>query len=623
MKLLRTIRRAQTVVPFGTGAIYDIGDESLVAMDVSRQKARWQDISLPRLITALRNAGTATAGFRTAPGLPPDARPGQVMPGKSIHFMRFPRWLFCQKCRKMFFWSYRDESPGEPPSCPSCDGRARLVPMRFVAACENGHLQDVDWPRWAHSRPEGENQKRCRFRKSLRFVTRGSRGGGLSSLVIMCEACGASRDLSEIYSEHEWRKLGLSCEGRQPWQHHENAVSCDRMPRIVQRGSSSVYYPVAVSAIDIRATRDSRHEGVIDKVEAHMFWVPLREAYSATANPAIDDAAMKFFLEKISKDTGTDIEKIWAHLTGADRNTEEAEDGGDSPDAIIREEWNILIDPPEIDHAAPFAAKRMDLKDPGPEYSEESRRMAAALARFVPVVTLVKKLRMVTALRGFQRISPGETGTVPVDLQGNSPWLPAYEIFGEGIFMVLDEDKIRAWEDSLSSECLGDMKRALDASPMNFLPSVTPRFVLLHTLSHLLVRQLCFECGYSAASLAERIYCSEPADRHFMAGILIYTASADSEGGLGGLVRQGQPDSFPPIFMTALQRGRWCSNDPVCSELSSQGLHGLNRGACHACALISETSCMYANTLLDRGLLYGREDTPGFFSGFLEGGCPA
>jgi len=146
---------------------------------------------------------------------------------------------------------------------------------------------------------------------------------------------------------------------------------------------------------------------------------------------------------------------------------------------------------------------------------------------------------------------------------------------------------------------------------------------MLHTFAHLLIRQLSFECGYSASSLKERIYSTDPSDTSStsMGGILIYTADSDSEGSLGGLVRQGSPDRLFPAICYALMKSSWCSSDPICTELGGQGLMGLNQAACHGCALISETSCSYSNVLLDRSLVTGRSDISGrtgFFSDLLD-----
>ena len=139
---------------------------------------------------------------------------------------------------------------------------------------------------------------------------------------------------------------------------------------------------------------------------------------------------------------------------------------------------------------------------------------------------------------------------------------------------------------------------------------------MLHTIAHLLIKQLSFECGYSIASLRERLYCSEATDGKEMSGILIYTASGDSEGTLGGLVRQGRCDTFPAIFKKAIESAITCSNDPVCSLSWGQGRDSLNLSACYSCALIPETSCEEFNVFLDRAMIVGTcEKTDiGFYS---------
>ena len=139
--------------------------------------------------------------------------------------------------------------------------------------------------------------------------------------------------------------------------------------------------------------------------------------------------------------------------------------------------------------------------------------------------------------------------------------------------------------------------------------------IVVHTLSHVLIRQLCYECGYSGAALRERLYVYED-----HAGVLIYTADADSEGSLGGLVRQGAKERLPGIVSSALERAMWCSNDPICREMPPHGPGRTNRAACHACTLISETSCTLQNALLDRALLVGdgTHGAKGFCYDFLK-----
>lgn len=140
--------------------------------------------------------------------------------------------------------------------------------------------------------------------------------------------------------------------------------------------------------------------------------------------------------------------------------------------------------------------------------------------------------------------------------------------------------------------------------------TITPKFLMLHTLSHLLISQLSFECGYSIASLSERLYCAEESDGKKMAGIFIYTASGDAEGTLGGLVRQGRPDAFPRILRKAIANAKTCSNDPVCIMSRGQGRDSLNLAACHACGLLPETCCEERNAFLDRGVIVGTYENP-------------
>ena len=112
-------------------------------------------------------------------------------------------------------------------------------------------------------------------------------------------------------------------------------------------------------------------------------------------------------------------------------------------------------------------------------------------------------------------------------------------------------------------------------------------------MSHILMRQLCYECGYHASSIRERLYVSEE-----RLGVLIYTADGDSEGSLGGLVRQGETQRITKTIRSSIERAAWCSNDPICSELPEHGVDGLNRAACHACSLVPETSCTHLTQCL-------------------------
>jgi hypothetical protein len=141
---------------------------------------------------------------------------------------------------------------------------------------------------------------------------------------------------------------------------------------------------------------------------------------------------------------------------------------------------------------------------------------------------------------------------------------------------------------------------------------------MIHTFAHLLIKRLCYNCGYGSSSLKERIYCSNEEDTK-MYGVLIYTAASDSEGSLGGLVNQGRGQFLSKNINEALEDASWCSADPVCMEIglsNGQGPGSANGSACHNCAIISETSCEEFNLLLNRSTVIGTGDHPewGFFN---------
>ena len=70
---------------------------------------------------------------------------------------------------------------------------------------------------------------------------------------------------------------------------------------------------------------------------------------------------------------------------------------------------------------------------------------------------------------------------------------------------------------------------------------------------------------------------------------------------LGGLVGLGRPGSLERAMAGALEDARWCASDSICIESKGQGPDSLNLAACHACALLPETSCEFQNRVLDRG----------------------
>lgn len=593
-KIKHDLRLSETVTPFGVGAITDIRGESLMAADTS-----WWDpksapeISCERLLS------------RLGPGVlrqPPthSGRAGKDTP--SLPYWRFPGWRFCERCDKLSKLTGRKRGKWDN----RCECGGLLIPMRFVAVCEKGsHIQDIPWFQWVH-RGEGaelqEEVRVCRAYSELRFRKVASRGEGLGSLVVTCHGCGNSRSFSELVGKGALLRDGIRCFGRQPWEPESPSGQkpCPHQLAAVQRGATGNYIADRISALDIPEETPQSVE-LADKIRNHMFF---EKIVDDNGGPMADVVA-----GWIAEELVTTIAVVQAVVA----DEEQAADG-------------MLLDLKDGEWAA-FLKKLQAARDvSGEEFVVDGRTLNEAngpqsLLETISGVGQVRRVREVRTLRGFQRYD-ADAAVIPPNLgpdQRRRPIYPTVELFGEGIFLRFDEDKLAAWETLPEvQKRAGILKRRREnlswASRRLDVPE--PRYIALHTLSHLLIRRLAFESGYASASLQERIYANtDRVDR--TAGVLIYTAAGDAQGTLGGLVRLGEPSKLVPLLVSALEDADFCSNDPVCIERDGQGASQLNLSACHGCSLVSETSCETANRLLDRQLLLGRDDLPGLLGSVL------
>jgi hypothetical protein len=467
--------------------------------------------------------------------------------------------------------------------------------MRFIAVCGNGHLDDVDWRRWAHSGTRGRDPRQCGS-TDLRFCHVPGVGGGLESLEVRCGKCDAARNLGELPGPDSLVRIGQRCSGRQPWQINADAQDCDEKPVVLQRGASSVYFPEVVSAIDLPPDSDwSTWGGPDGRIEHNDNFRLL------LTNP--EHPLREGLIGAVAEEADVPADRVRLVLAQKLGRAVPFPTSGGGVDDLPREEWQALTSPPRTyDPRDHFVARETDF--PSTDGHRSLGPVAEALSPYLHQVVLVDRLREIRVLRGFRRHTMNRT--VPADLGRNAEFLPAMEIFGEGVFIRFNEEQVVRWsaEPQVLERC-ALLRRRLAASLRAkwLLQDVSPRLVLLHTFAHLLMRQMSFSAGYSSSSLRERLYAAEPADGSPMAGVLIYTAAGDSEGTLGGLARLGEADRLAPVLAATLATAQWCSLDPVCREATAQGPDGLSLAACHACALSSETSCVMGNVLLDRILV--------------------
>jgi hypothetical protein len=612
MKELKSYRMSQGLTTFGIGSIIGIGDESFINTGVTNEDDQ-NFISFPRLARRLKVSTLRYPKVKYIWG-----ENGKLNIGNKFNFMRFPSWMFCPSCRMMkhITPSISNELNGRIPNCDNREckgvGKTKLQPARFVIACEHGHIGEFPWKYWAHSK-QNENiaeMGNCQLDK-LFFRVRSGVGAGWDSLVVSC-VCGASRSLSDLNGNPDALKsIGQKCKGKQPWQSNADQ-ECGETPRVSQKNASNIYQPVIVSAIDVAvSSKAPKLDNREAKIKGHVLYPPLVKRYEEVG---IEDQGLILLAETISNDANCPIDKV-LDLIQSDGKIEE-DDNENVPSNIYELNQSLQEDEyPSFftDIKSKLFINTIEKIDVNLDSSN-----AKSLSSLIENVSLVKKLREVRAFKGFNRIEfdPGKIVPPSLDLKPN--WLPAIEVFGEGIFLSINEEKLDNWyksnKASIDDKMDPIMRRYISKNNDERFGPFSAKFVLLHTLSHLLIRQLSFESGYNASALRESIYFSEEATKK-MAGILIYTADSDSEGSLGGLVRQGQWERLLPTILLSLEKALWCSSDPVCSESKGQGHNGLNQGACHACGLISETSCTHLNTLLSRTLLIDKEI--GFFKDII------
>lgn len=476
--------------------------------------------------------------------------------------------------------------------------------MRFIAVgVERGHAMDVPWDRWAHSEPRGADQERCRA-QDLLFETGASGSEGLSGLFVRCAVCSASRDLGALTSRDSLRRIGFRCTGSQPWQSARSG-GCDERVEVLQRGATNVTIAETSTALDIPEPTTQERDEAAD-VRQHKNFEDVRTAPTSPRAPML--------VEMIAEDLGVSEELVWRLVKAG---PDELDAVRAAREGLLADEWSAFqqaLEHPDEPVGTPNFV--VELTEFLPERVERQDRLADDLIRGV---ILAHRLREVRVLHGFRRYDVS-ADLVDVDLgpRGRTRWLPAVESFGEGVLLAVDESELAAWEQQEAVVTrVRDMERRRRASVIGSrLDEATPRLVMLHTLAHVLMRQLAFSSGYSAASLRERVYARHAPNSQ--AGVLIYTAAGDAEGTLGGLVRQGLAPRLLRSLYAALESSEWCSSDPLCRESHGQGPDALNRAACHGCALVSETSCERSNLLLDRVLLVGDGRVHGFFQDVVE-----
>jgi hypothetical protein len=644
------LRRAQLISPAGPGSL-QTSTEGVIGIvagidhwidEVSRRfdKTEFQILDEWRLSEALG------VDFFV---LPPDHREpfGRSYDDEEANMnitlpaVRFPLWHWCKRCKSLEFHEIARHRVGRMP-CATCADKAKakgeggskkksfMIQVPFLALCEAGHIEDFPFREWVHK----SLTPNCGGK-----LTASLQGATLEGQRIVCE-CGAERNLSGIlggstsadgktFTSNLSKNIDTSrefvCRGCSPWLDDFKGIGCGQQMVGGLTGAVNNYYPYVQSAVFLPSDVAGVPANLLDALHKDGPQFALQVLLSMDPKlPAAQVASMLMAMQAgvlrgFTVEALTDaVESLYYSSTS-------------QGDAAIPDEWRLKLKAPEYAVLISGKSSMPSMLKLRPQ-DRLNFDPTGVVNRLTHGLTLVDRLRETRALTGFGRVKPNPS--VPLSEQklllrrpssngADHSWLPAYTVYGEGIFFDFNSERFKGWSQRPEVQARVQPLQSSAYFKRDYPncqdPTFLPRYVALHTLAHILINQLVFDCGYTAASLRERLYCSDdglafPA----MNGLLVYTASGDSEGSMGGLVRMGEPDELDRVFEAALDHARFCSSDPICMEIGAkgQGPNSMNLAACHSCALVPETSCELFNAYLDRALLIGVPGDPslGFFN---------
>ncbi|MCU0685087.1 MAG: DrmB family protein [Polyangiaceae bacterium] len=591
------LRQSQLVTTFGPGAMVDLVDRAVIigglehwgfgqAGFVALDDARLRRSLVPRLKALDPELDLARESYFR---MPPEGDARDPFPSVGVRALEFPRWFVCQSCRRLARAAEQFENKNGRYSHECTKNKwARAVPVRFVAACKRGHLSDFPWIAFAHT---GREARTC-DRPELYLEERAL--GDIARIIVRCANCDANAKMSQAVN------LPYHCGGDRPWLGGRAASeACDQKIELLVRSASHAYFAQVVSALRLP---DPEPDPLRAKLRDKEVWKVLQ----GVTTPVQLQSMVQVFEYVASAVAGYPAEKVLAAIKA------ENESGGAVAERPLRSaEYDRLT-------GAPLEQPGI-VPDPGVQFAAyRIPRKRVDLPPGVRGLVVVPELREVRVQVSFSRFD-----AVGADLQGeydfasraikpavltlpsgNEKWLPAAEVRGEGVFVELDLDAVRAWEKRPAVERREEqLRKAIEADGQAEFPGV--RFYLLHSLSHLLLTAISLECGYAASSIRERIYCGQPEpEGPNMAAVMLTTGTTGSEGTLGGLVEEGR--RLRHHLRESWDLGRLCSNDPVCAahDPSSPSSDRRTEGAaCHGCLYIAEPCCERFNRFLDRALV--------------------
>jgi len=579
---LGELRPNQLITTFGPGAVVDAVRDSVTILDIPY----WKDLG--KKIIDGRLASYLNVNVFYMP---------RTTFAHDIPVVSFPYWHVCSKCGRLFdarelINDNLDKYLKYGVNCPDCNWHA--YPARFITICENGHMSDFPWKWWVH-----RGNTNCKGK--MKIYANGTTST-LSDMCVEC-SCGAKRSMSGATQAKNFE--GLSCSGMHPFRPHSRCAHCEKPVIPSQRGASNVYFAVTKSAISIPPWINPLY----NLIDEHLHDIEQAKRMAVRFGRSEDEGLQQIYEDYFSAYT---LEEFEVAYESRMKNIKDFTE-------IKRMEYQAIT---HHDDPTYQSNKR--------HFKAEEDALPAHFKRYFNRIIRITRLREVRVLLGFTRVDAPDPDAdeqpnvvyLTKESDKDERWLPAVEVNGEGIFIEFNRQTLTKWlkepmVNEISAKYAASYREFCDSKGWTIKTERDVVYVLIHTFSHLLIKQMAMSSGYSSSAIRERIYFGDN-----MAGLLLYTGSSDKEGSLGGLVELGAAEQMQTLMRDAFQEALICTNDPECMNTLPAGKNS-NGAACHSCCMISETACENGNRMLDRGLvvpLAGRESTS-YFRELVNGLC--
>ena len=483
--------------------------------------------------------------------------------------------------------------------CPECDADAS--PTRFISICSDGHLHPFDYFSWVHN-----GKTNCSRNVKLKLNYGPGASYSLNDWIVECTGCGKKRDMGRV----PWitEDNGPQCQGWRPWLGGVEAnEECDKRLTHVSIGSTAVSFAEG---------------GSLMLIPLSVSWGPAQKPKTGALTEfmktdiSIFDTLFPSFKSELSSElSGTDYvdsngdvnkDKLKAHIV---EYIEIQDDPLSLENVRSREAHGIITADPENQYDIERFNARSVVNDPLPEKWASSDWPVKGVSR----LDRITELKYQTGLTRGGFTGDDDKKEQPIDFRQMDHVYGTCRLhYGEGLYFELKPDWIEGHAELRKSVLSNDhasmqaskkfLRKSIKAQLPNILtfPDAANHLSVLHTFSHLLIKELCTISGYSLGSIRERLYIKHDDEGQLVkSGILLYTSGPSSDGTLGGLVRQGTEELSEHLIRRAIEALMMCSNDPVCYN-HEPNINERNGAACHSCVYLPETSCELGNMFLDR-----------------------